>query len=316
MPLPAGFWPLLILDTLTVVAAVLVSFLYHQYLGGGGTLLRVTLGLVLFSLLSMLELLLTKRMRRRFIVLLLEVAALGSFFVFDGTPWLYLGYGALGALLFFLWGEAAGRHELTNGLGIRFFHTVKPQLTKYMTGLVFLGILLYLPHVSARTSLISESQFKTIFDWGAGATKNFYPEFKLTGSVQEFAQSVVESKLKTMPEFKTLTPGLQVQSLAQSTTKLVEQFGSTLGTTVEAEQSVSAVLYAFLADTLERWQQQLGDQFLFLWAIAAFFIVRGLGIFFYLIVSFLGFVVYEGLVALGAIHIVGESRMHEVVEFS
>ena len=314
VPLPAGFWASIVLDVLAVASAALTGWFYGQYVGGGGSFLRVILGLALFSLFSVFEMLLTKSVRRRFVVLVLEVAALLAFFV--GTPARYLAAAGIGALILFLWGEFAGRREMENSLEIKFFRIVKPQLTKYMTGLVFVGILLYLPHVGAGTDIFSESQFTALFNWTTGVTANFYPEFTLTGSVQELTQSVAQSKLKTMAEYRALSPALQVQSVEQTAAQLVTDLGKMLNMSVKADQSVAAVLYAFLMQVLGQWERQLGGQFLLVWALAAFFIVRGLGIFFYLIVSFVSLVVYEGLLAANVITVAAESRMHEVVRFS
>ena len=66
---PSNFYLLIILDVITVAAAAALSLLYRLFIGGRVALWELFLASGLFLILSVFEILLTKKFSRRFFLL-------------------------------------------------------------------------------------------------------------------------------------------------------------------------------------------------------------------------------------------------------
>lgn len=311
---PRGFYQSLVLDAFTVLSAGSVSYAYSRYLAGSGRLWTVLAAVGFFALFSAFEMLLRKQLWRRIFVLALEIVALLSFFYFLSTT--LLSVVGVAAFLFLLWGDVVGHRELDNALEVRFFRATKPLLGKLITALVFMAIVLYLPQWSPEKSFFSEQTFRAFFQSVADVANRFYPEVQFNASFRDLAESIARLNLEQNADFRNLVPSARKEVLAKTTDEIAVSFGKTLGMDIEGGESPSAVFYRFLIGVLRGWQQSFGNAFMAAWAVAVFLIARGFGAIFRIIVSFIIFLVYHALLAVNVIHIVGESRMHEVVEYS
>jgi hypothetical protein len=314
-PLPKGFFRAIVLDILTVGTAIGVSYFYRGYLRGTSGIISLLVVLGVFLLFSIFEVLLQPSRLRRFGVLVLEVIALLGFFV-SIMPVGFLVAAAVSALLLMVWGEYAGRSEADNSMEVRFFRIVRPLLGRYVTALVLLGVLFYLPNFDAHKDLFSEDNFGTVFGWAAGAAANFYPDVTFTGTVQSFADSVARMQLKSNEEFRALPVSRQPAVVDQVSQKLVGDLGATFGVPARGDQTFASLLYAYISNALGKFEQQFGQQFLFVWAVALFLAARSIGVLFSFVIAVIGYVIFQMLLTFNAIHIIGESRMHEVIGYS
>lgn len=314
---PQGFYKSIVLDALTVAAAAGLGFGYMKYLEGSVSYL-VPLGvLVPFLVLSALACVLAKNLERRLAILALQAIGLVAFF---GGTHETRSLAIAGVVLFvlFAWGELAARRELNNGLSIRFFRVVRPQIGKVLTGIILAGILLYLPRWSPETSFFSEDRFRRIFEWVARGLEQVYPEVRLTATVEEFSKSIARADLEKEPGFSNLPLVLQEELVAETAESVLNRLHDGLSRPFDdgASIQVSSLFYDALKATIDRWQQNFGRWFQVVWVIVVFVIARSIGAIAGIAVALVTFVCYEMLLAIDAIHVVSESRAHEVVKYS
>jgi hypothetical protein len=218
-------------------------------------------------------------------------------------------------VVFNLWGDIIGHSELDNCLEIRFFKTATPALQKLTTAISLSLLVLYLPQINGSNLFVSQQTFQSFYDWVADSVNSFYPEINFSSSFGSFAQSLVKSELQNNKDFKNLPPGEQGSVIQQSVNKVADSFSKTLGTPVSSDEPLSQVFYNFIVKTMGDLRERFQSWFLVGWLLVVFLIIRGLGTIFYWIIALLSFVVYQLLMAFGFIHILGESRTHEIIEF-
>ena len=106
----------LVLDFLVVASAFYVSYSCADFLRTGA-IVKFGVGVFLFLILSSFEAVLVKSFSRRFILLLLETAALLSFFY--NTPIRYLGAAGGIFLALSIFGEISSRSKISNSIQLQ-----------------------------------------------------------------------------------------------------------------------------------------------------------------------------------------------------
>ena len=302
------------LDVLSVVAAVSFSYFYKSFLDHGANALLPVACFAVFAVSSVLDTVIMKPFKRRFLVIVLSTVGLLGFF-WDKDPAI-LGISAAVVLGFFLWGELSSRNELNNTLGIRFFRTAEPLTAKIVTAFVLMLTLLYLPGLSSANVFISEKSFDRLFQWTSGLLQQFYPEVTINTNIEQFAEDLVRYQFESNPAFKALPPTIQEKTIAQGVLEVVANISKRLGTTVSNEQTLSKVTYQFVSTTFKGWLDRFGKWFWIAWIFAVFLVVRTVGFVIAAVISIIAFIVYQLLFAFEIIEIAGESRTHEVVKFT
>lgn len=310
---PAGFAISFLLDAAALLGAAAFGFFYRSHLGGG-SIGPVLIAATFFAVASIFCMLLIRSMSRRFGAIALQVIALLGFFYDE--PFAFLLPVGLSVFFFLAWGEMASRDEQKNSLEIKFFRITRPFLNKFITGLALFSVLLYLPHWDAERSFFSPQNFDGVFAGAAQVANQFYQEINFTGSFGDFAESLVKFQFQSNNTYKQLLPAAQDQIVVQERGKMIDELQKSLGVEVRENQSTSSVFYDYLIQRLNGWRDSFGERFLAAWAIVVFFLLRGFGFFFSAIAGGIAFFIYQLLLALGLVHIVGESRMKEVLEFS
>lgn len=308
-----SFYKPFVFDVLTVASALFLSYTYRQYLNDKSWVAILLAALVIFAIFSALQVFLTKNLKRRFFVIFLEAVALFGFFYDYNIRLLAVGAGT--ALGFIFWGEFLGHSELENGLEIKFFKVVKPVLGKTITAVALMFVVIYMPRWSRGETLISKSNFEGVFDWTAGLANNFYPEVDFSSSFGKLSESLARLELQGNAAFKNLPTTNKELAVKKAAEQVMSNLGKNLGLTVSQEESVSGVFYKFVVKFLNEWRNRLSDWFIIGWAFGVFLIIRGLGTIFYWIVAILSLICYQILLSTGFMHIMGETRTHEVVEY-
>jgi hypothetical protein len=311
---PPGFYFSIALDALTILSAGLFGFFYRGYLQDGMSLLWASFVLAFFAVLSVLGMLLTKSFWRRSGVIALSVLGMVAFF--RGLPFSLLAAAASAAFGFMLWGEALARAELKNALEIKFFRIVRPQLGKLITAVSLLVTLLYLPQWNASGDFISPEIFARFYGFASGAAMRFYPELTLNSSVEAFARSFAEFQLKDNRVFSELPPTAQEQAVKSAAAEVMLGMSKWAGGEVSPQASFASFAYEFTLKKLKDWQGKFGGQIGFAWGVAIFLILRSAGSVLSPILSGIVFFVYQSLLAVNFIKIVGESRTRETLEYS
>lgn len=308
---PAFYKPL-ILDVLTIISALWFGFIYMKFLGDGDALsLSISLGI--FSLLSTIQIFFTKDFNRRiFIIILQTICILIPFYSYNIT---YISVAAGIYMIFTVWGEFLAYGELENNLEIRFFKAARPFLKKLTTALVLLMIVLYLPKWDEKRAFIPKENFRSLYAWTADVVRNFYPEIDFDSTFLALTRNLAIAELQKNLAFKDLPAAGKEEALKKITDQIAANTGTSLGITISPEDRTSDVFYNSIIKLLSQLKERFKESFLIMWALAAFLIVRGIGIIFYWIVMLISFILYELLLTSGFIRIVGVAKTHEVIDF-
>ncbi|OGY99599.1 MAG: hypothetical protein A2945_03055 [Candidatus Liptonbacteria bacterium RIFCSPLOWO2_01_FULL_52_25] len=308
-----GLYRALTVDALGVLAALGVGYVYQGFLGGSFGI-AILLGAVgLYGTFTALQAFLNKGVSHRLLVLLLEVVALLA--LFYKTDIRLLGAGAVVLFALLAWGDVNGRRTLDNGLRIHFFKVAFPVLKKFVTAMAIVLVLLYVPQWDQNRLFISENSFQVFYDWASGLVNKIYPTVNVTSSFGNLVESVARLQLQDDATFKALPPASQGAALKQVADELTKALGEWMGITISATDLTSGVMYKFITGKIAGLRTDLGNWFLFAWGVILFFVVRGFGLPFYLVISVFVFIVYQILLASGFIHITGESRTHEAISY-
>lgn len=307
-----------IFDAASIAAAAGLSYLYLEYLERSAPFWQLlALGAIL-ALLNTTGFILTKSRTRRAAVLALETAGLLSFFVvYHGLKPLYIASMALAVFFFLYWGERGSRNEMENALKFKFFRSVRPMLGKFVSALVLLGVLLSLPRIEADPNFFVGKSIGDVSSWTVELAQKFYPDFKRDDTLHDLAKRLAERELeKRDPRFAALDPAMRAALLNKAADEIIKNIKAQTGANMENDGTLESALNQFIATTLTGWYQKSPTAFLFGWAVLLFFVFRGFGAIASVGIAALAFLLYQLLLAADVIHIIGESRMHESIEYS
>lgn len=311
---PPGFYSSIILDVLIILSALVLGFSYHGFLKNEISLIWAILAFSFFALFSIFGMLLTKNTGRRIGIIMLSVLCIMTFFYYLPFPFL-VGSG-IAAFLFLFWGEMLSRRELQNSLNIKFFKIVNFYLGKMITAIALLAALLFLPQWDASANFISPSAFSRLYDFSSRVVEIFYPELKVNSSVGTFIQSFAEFQLRNNPLFLQLLPAAKDQIIQETSKQISARLSEWAKIEINSDAPLSSFLYKLLVKFLKDWRENFGNKFMLTSGIVLFLILRSVGWLLHLILVTLGFFIYQSLLAVNFIRVVGESRMREILEYS
>ena len=296
-----------------MVSAFVTGWLFKSMLSGGTAIYPAIIAASVFVALSSLNTLLKKDFGHRAIVIALE--ALVFTLIFWG-----LSAGLLGAVFLvmfgmLLWGAFTGRAEMENSLEIKFFRITQKPLSRTITALSVVAILLYVPQWQTRTEFISEKAFDSMFAASRNVAGRLYPEFDFNSDMNALAESLAETKLNENADYKLLPPAVKEATVKRTSVEVVKSLSQSLGLDLTGAENISTVIYKYLMKLLDDWRVKLGDSFIVLWAIAVFLFIRGIGTLLGYLVAFLTYVVYHFLLVTNMIKLDSELQPQETVDF-
>ncbi len=309
---PAFYKPL-ILDILTIISALWFGYAYMQFLGGSEGALTLVISLGIFSIFSTLQIFFTKAFNRRMFIIILQTICI--LIPFYGHSITYLAVAAGIYMFFTVWGELLAYGELENNIEIRFFKVARPYLKKLTTALVLLMIVLYLPQWDEKRAFIPQDSFRSLYGWAAGVTKSFYPDIDFNSTFISLTRSLARVELQKNQEFKSLTEANKETMIQDISNQIATSTSKSLGIAISAEDQTSDVFYNSIVKLFASLKDRFKESFLLVWALAAFLLIRGLGVIFYWIVMLISFILYELLLTSGWIRILGVAKTHEVIDF-
>lgn len=313
---PPPFSKIVATEVLTVGAALSFGYLFRLYVSGDAFLSALLVAAMLYSIGAALQVFLIPDTRRRMYLIILEVIA---FLVFFYDLPINLLLGVAGAMFLLLaWGEVASRQELNNLMTIKFTRVAQLKLSKTTTALVVMTVLLYLPssQKSNQNLFVSPENFNALFSSSATLLHKTYPEIDFTSSFHSFVQSMVLIQLENLPEYQRLPPAQQQDVTEQKTKQLIDAVGKSANIVVEPSQKSGEVIYNLIVGNLRQWRDKFGGWFDAAWIAFALIFVQSFGVLFYMVAGYLAFLIYELLLAMNVIHLTGEERIHEMIEFS
>ncbi len=309
----ANFWKPIILDAVTIASALGVGYAFSRYLENALMVQWLLVALGLYASLSALHVFFTKTFGHRFTVLVLE--AIGILVFFYRADVRLLGIAAAIIAFFCSWGYVAGMYQLDNGLDVKFFRAAAPFLRKFTTAMVLALIVIFISQRNQDLLFVSKNNFQVFFDWVAGFANRFYPEVTFNASWSELARSLARLELNNSGNFKNLPASSQEPLLLQAAEQITTTFSNAVGKPIAPDEPTGNVVYDFIVGKLQKLKEQFKNWFVLTWALVIFLVIRGFGLIFYWLAAMLSFVLYQILLASGFIHIIGESRTHEVIVY-
>lgn len=314
---PASFYKSLVLNTLTVASALLLSYSYKAYLLGNIRFGILAASLLFFLILTTVEVFAISSLQRRSLVMVLEIIALLSFF-YDRADGILFVTGGLMLLLSTI-GEIMSRRFLSNSLEVKFYKTARLKISRVATALAIMFVILYLPKVNVdniniQNIFITPKGFQTVYAWGSGLTKRLYPEIDVNSTIEKLARDIAVFKLEGLEDFKTLTPKDRESSIENEARQFIKELSNRFQTAVTGENSTNEIFYKLVVATLEKWKNKMGTWFLVGWLVIFFLIAKGVGVMVSFIASFLTFTVMQLLLGINFVHMAGENRMKETVK--
>lgn len=311
---PTSFYKAIFFDVLTVLSALWFSYAYRQFIDGGFSYFFPLLGAALFSVLALLGALLVEYLRRRFLVLGLSTLAFIVFFYEQPIEFILLG--AVSAFVYLGWAEFLGRRELENALEIKFFRFARIYLQKLTTGLILMGVIVYLPRLNIVENILPRATFQNFFDWSSGIVERFYPSVDLSSSFDKLTESIAKIQLRGAPFFEDASVKEQENLINETAGRLIDNISKLVNATISGDQPVTDTTYELITNALEAWQKRFGVWFFVVWLIALFLLVRSVAILFHLAIGVLAWLAYQFLLAANVIYVTSELRSKKVVRFS
>jgi hypothetical protein len=311
---------------LSIGSALTVSFAYFRYLSNIGPFLDVIVTGCVFALLHTVSFLLSRPaasvVRRRFVVGLETVALASFFFKFpDLSIWNYLGVIVLTFLLLRL-GEWEAKREMDNSINFKFVKVMHPLTAKIMSLLVLFGVLLSLPGLSHDPHFFSSKSFADVAGWGFAVAQKLYPDFTKDTTIHDLGERLAEKQLANNPSFQALGPNGKKEVLSKAADDIVknitDQANGDGGSGIEPvtpSATLEVAAYQFTSRTLANWYHKSPVPFLFAWAVVLFLIFRGFGAIVGFVIVSVAYLFYQGFLSTNVIHIAGESRMHQFIEY-
>ena len=309
-----GLYKAIALDAFAVLSAIFFSYAYRNFLDGSTGVRLPILALSVFCIFSVLSVLLIRSFRERLLIVFLETIGFFAFF-YDVSLEVLLPTALL-LFFFLLWGEIAARQEIAGLMHVGFFRVSKLQLRRVVTGLIVMTIVLYLPQWQNSDLLISRDTFRIFYDWAGGIVRSFNSDIDYTSSFENLATSIIRADLKNDPTFQNLSDADKNSLVDAKVNQISNELSQYTGVPIIPIESADQVLHKLLTNYIREWRNSYGLWFLTGAGIVLFLTIQGIGIIFQWLAIGMAFILYQLLLAFNVIHISGETRTRETIEFS
>lgn len=309
--MPRGFYKAIILDSLSVISAGVFSYSYYAYLAGKASFWFPTIALAVFLIFSILETILIKNLKRRTLVVVLEIAALFAFFYTLPSGLLVTAMGV--SLLFSVWGEINARAEIANTMEPNYFKVARARGAKLVSAVVLMVIIIYFPKFNVRENFISRATFDGFFSWTAGVVEKIYPGVNLRGTITDFAEDLAFSQTQKIPGFEALPVPIQEKTTKEAAKVILQNISTKVKTDAKPSESVSDVAYSIVTSNIERLKNEHSAEFRLVWTILLFLAVRSFGVILVPIIAIIIYVLIHLMLALNFIFVAGETRTKETL---
>ena len=249
---------------------------------------------------------------------LLEGLALLIGFFDKFSFWIFVG-AVLAALAFF-WGNLAGLQELENLLKIKLWRVSKRAVPKAIIGLAVFVSLVYYANVE-ESGLSKPGQFfisaptfeKYFIQPAAPFLKNFIPEFDLSMTAGDLIESMARGQIESSPQAQLLPKAAKELFVNQAAQESERQLSEWIGMPINPKSKISEVIYDAMVKKILELPAEVKNVIpaatallIFLTIISFTWLIRWLS-------TFVAYLVYEILLALGFAAVMMESRSREII---
>lgn len=300
------------LAVLGVISFFLSGYFLKLYFWGGDlNFFWFSLGsLSVYLIIFLFQSLFIKDVKRTNLIIFFESAALLAGF-YDRFNWQILA-GAFITFLFLLWGNYNGVRQLRDFVKVKFWQVSKAAMPKAIAAVALFGSVVYM-NVNGGGFFLSRTAFEEILNPSVLIIQKFIPDFNFSLSISELVASLAEKQINETPQARLLPKSVKAQLAAQSAKELENQFSSVLGAPIDTKLKISEAVYEALKNKFLNLPENVRNLVLLAAGLIIFLTVESFAMPFRLIISFIGFIIYEILLATGFATIVLEGKNREII---
>ncbi|MBI5079124.1 hypothetical protein HZB06_00390 [Candidatus Wolfebacteria bacterium] len=301
-----------VLAVLGVISFFLFGYFLKSYFWGGDlNFFWFSLGsLSVYLIIFLFQSLLIKSVKKTNLIIFFESAALLAGF-YDRFNRQILA-AAFIVFLFLLWGNYNGVRQLRDSVKVKFWRVSKATMPKAIAAAALFGSVVYM-NVGAGDFFLSRAAFEEILNPSVLIVQKFVPNFNFSFSVNELAANLAEKQISETPQARLLPKSVKAQLAAQSAKELENQFSSFLGASIDPKLKISEVIYETLKNKFLNLPENIKNLVLLAAGLIIFLTIESFAMPFRLIISFIGFIIYEILLAVGFATIVLEGKNREII---
>lgn len=310
---PRGFYKAVAIDALEILLAFFAGWTYYLYLQNKTSLIPLIITLSLFALAASLNTVTQTSLKRR--IAIIFVASLAPLLFFLTSPFKNLLLALAVIIIGGLWGEWQARTEKRNTINQNYSKIARKKIGKLFSGLILAAILIYLPNLETPKDIIPEKSFNFLFSRATNVVTRIYPEINLSDTVQIFAESFANLKIKQTPEISELPISEQDKARANFITQVTSDLRNLLNVNFSVAEQLDRVIYSGILNKLSSLKITHSNDFKIAWAIIIFSVTKLIALVFAAILALLFYLVIQLLLALNFLFIRGESATKETVTF-
>lgn len=221
---------------------------------------------------------------------------------------------------FLIWGAFLSKREQQLLMKPSYFRITRPALSKTLTAIsLFMLFVLYLYFSGQARSAMTippESIFRKMVAPSGKILNKLYPGFDFSLTVNYFLKTMALKQAQEIPNFTGATKEVQEKVIGQSVLELKNQLPGLKNLNLPEsffEKRIDDFIYSVLILYLHQLPSNEQTAVNFLLFISGFFIIRSIVVPFGWLVSFLGYLIFKFLIAVGFASIASETTQKETI---
>ncbi len=302
-----------VLAVLGVISFFLFGYFLKLYFSRGNlNFFWFSLGsLSIYLIIFLFQSLFIKNLKKTNLIIFLESAGLLAGF-YDRFNW-QISAGAFVVFLFLLWGNFNGVRQLRDSVKVKFWKVSKAAMPKAVAAAALFGSVVYM-NVNGGDFFLSRPAFEEILKPSVSIIQRFIPDFSFSLSIKDLAKNLAEKQINEMPQAQFLPKSAKTQLAVQSAKELEGRFSNILGgAPIDSKLKISEAVYDALNDKFLNLPENIKYLVLLAVGLIIFLTIESFALPFRLIISFIGFIIYEILLAAGFATIVLEGKNREII---
>lgn len=307
-----------VLAVFSVVSLSAFGYFFKLFFQGGKENLLLISGLfaVIFLIFFTLQTLFIKNLKISSLVTFLSCVGLAAIFYDIANSAILIGIALVFLALFS--GNINGVRELKNSLKVNFWKINKTVLPKAIAAIFLFLSIIYIYGNSGTNGefFISQQNFeKIILSPSIIVAQKFYPEIDPSLTIDELAVNLAKKQIEESPELNILPSTVKKMMVNQAAGELESQIKGFLSIpeSVGKKLTISEAIYKTLKDKFNAFPENIKSLILIGVVLTLFLTLEVLALPIRLIISFLAFIVYEILLALGFANVELEGRSKEII---
>ncbi len=307
-----------VLAVFNVVSLSAFGYFFKLFFQGGKENLLLISGLsaIIFLIFFTLQTLFIKSLKISSLIIFLSCVGLAAIFYDIANSAILMGVALVFLALFS--GNLNGVRELKNSLKISFWKISKTVLPKAVAAIFLFISIIYIYGNSGTNGgfFISQQNFeKIILSPSIIVAQKFYPEIKPSLTINELAVNLAKKQIEESPELNILPSTVKKIMVNQAAGELEIQIKGFLSIPESAGKklTISEAIYETLKDKFNAFPENIKSLILIGVVLTLFLTLEVLALPIRLIISFLAFIIYEILLAIGFANVELEGRSKEII---